>query len=439
VNYEEAIAFLEDRIRWGMRPGTERVAAIAEALDHPERTYPVIAVTGTNGKFSVATLVTQILSQLGLTVGTYTSPHIESVRERIAIARTPISQEQFASVISYLQPYVELVEAQRGEAVTYFELLTVIALEAFFDAPVHVAVLEAGLGGEYDATNVADASVAVVVGVSLDHVRQFGDDLRRATWEKAGIAKDGSVVITGVDQDDLFEIVRERATEHGAQSIVRLGSDIGLVERRPALGGQLVTIRGLHGVYEDVFLSLLGEHQACNAVLSVAACEAFTAGALDDESVREALGTVRTPGRLEVVARQPLVVLDGGHNPAAAAAVRAGIEETFGYERLIAVVGMLDDKLIEDVIRVWGTAAVDHWIVTAPAAERAASPDRIVDALEAEHVERESIESIPSVAEAIIRAADLASPDDLVLVFGSFYTIGEAVRALRSRGLVPQS
>src|SRR5712692_9666758 len=164
-----------------MRPGTERVAAVAEALDHPERTYPVIAVTGTNGKFSVATLVTQILSQLGLTVGTYTSPHIESVRERVAIAQAPISQDGFAAVLSYLRPYIELVEAQRGEAVTYFELLTVIAFEAFFDTPVHAAVLEAGLGGEYDATNVADASVAVVVGVSLDHVRQFGDDLRKAT------------------------------------------------------------------------------------------------------------------------------------------------------------------------------------------------------------------------------------------------------------------
>jgi dihydrofolate synthase/folylpolyglutamate synthase len=251
------------------------------------------------------------------------------VRERIAIAQAPISRDRFAAVLSYLQPYIELVEAQRGEAVTYFELLTVIAFEAFFDTPVHAAVLEAGLGGEYDATNVADASVAVVVGVSLDHVRQFGDDLRKATWEKAGVAKAGSVVITGVDQDELFDIVSERATEREARRIVRLGGDIDLVERRPAIGGQLVTIRGLHGLYEDVFLSLLGEHQACNAVLAVAACEAFAGGALDDDSLREALGTVRTPGRLEVVARHPLVVLDGGHNPAAAAAVRAGIEEAF--------------------------------------------------------------------------------------------------------------
>src|SRR5687768_8059128 len=242
MTYEEALAFLESRIRWGMRPGTERVAALVEVLDHPERTYPNVHISGTNGKFSVSAIVTSILTHVGMTVGTYTSPHLESVRERIAIAGHPIGEDEFASVLSYLEPYIEMIEDRRDDHVTYFELLTVMAFETFFDRPVHAGVLETGLGGEYDATNVADAKVAVVTNISLDHVRQFGPDLTKAAWEKGGIAKTGTTVITGVEQPELLTVLSERASERGATGPLRLGEDVEVLDRQPAVGGQLLTI-----------------------------------------------------------------------------------------------------------------------------------------------------------------------------------------------------
>jgi len=438
VNFDEAVAFVDARIYYGIRPGTERVAALVDALGHPELSYPVVHVSGTNGKYSVVSIMTAVLMELGLTVGSCISPHLETVRERITFGGRPIDEDGFARVVGYLRPYVEMVEAQREDHLTYQEVLTVMAFEALFDRAVHVGVLETGLGGEYDATNVAHAQVAVVTNVSLDHVKQFGFDLSKAAWEKAGIIKEDSFVVTGVEQDDLFAIVEARAQERGARGVVRIGREFEVGERRPAVGGQSLTVRGLYGEYEDVFLSLYGGHQAANAALSIAACEAFAGEALDASAVERALGSVRIPGRIDVAGRRPPVVLDGGHNPAAARAVREAVEESFAYDRLIAVVGMLDDKLIEDVLAVW-THVAAQWFVTALHTDRAAVPERLVDALIAGGVEPDAVEIVEDVAAGLASALDLASPEDLVLVFGSFHTVGEAMPWLRKAGRLPQS
>jgi dihydrofolate synthase / folylpolyglutamate synthase len=438
MTYEEAIVFLESRIKWGIRPGTERVAALVEALAHPEQSYPVLHVSGTNGKYSVVAIVTAILRELGLKVGAYTSPNVETVRERIAIGGVPIDEGTFAQIVEYLRPYIAQVESQRSDELTYFELLTVMGFECFFDQAVHAAVVETGLGGEYDATNVADASVAVITNVTLDHVRQFGRDLTKAAWEKAGIAKPGSTVVTGVEQDDLFDIVAARAAERAAAAVVRLGPDFEVLAQGAAVGGRVVSIQGLHGVYDDVFLSLFGPHQAGNAALALAACEAFTGERLDDVVVERAFANVRTPGRLEVAGRRPLVLLDGGHNIAAALAVRDAIAESFSFERLWLVTGMLDDKLVEDVLGVWSSVA-DRFVVTAPVAERAAASERLASALEAQGVERENIAEFPRVPDAVEFAREEASEEDLVLVFGSFYTVGEAKTWLRGRGMLTEA
>jgi dihydrofolate synthase/folylpolyglutamate synthase len=438
MTYEEAVAFLESRIHWGIRPGTERVAALVEALDHPERSYPIVHVSGTNGKYSVVAIVESILRELGLSVGTYTSPHVETVRERIALGGVPIDEAGFAGVVEYLQPHIEYVEKDLGEVITYFEVLTAMGFEHFFDRAVHAAVIEAGLGGEYDATNVADAGVAVITNVSLDHVRQFGRDLHKAAWEKGGIAKRGSAVVTGVEQDELFEVINDRAAERGAARVARLGPDFEVMARGPAVGGQALSIQGLHGAYEDLFLSLFGPRQATNAALALVACEAFTGGRLEQSLVDQAFASVKTPGRLEVVARRPLILLDGGHNLAAALHVRDAIAESFSYERLWLVSGMLEDKLVEDVLGVWSSVA-DRFVVTAPVAERAALPERSATALEDQGVARENITVVPNVGEAVGVALNEAGEADLVLVFGSFYTVGEAKAWLRARGALPQA
>lgn len=404
-----------------------------EALDEPQRSYPVLHVSGTNAKFSVLAIATAILTELGMTVGTYTSPDLGNVRERIGFALEPISEDDFAERLTYLQPYVELVEERLGDQLTYFELLTVLAFETFFDRAVHAAVIETGLGGEYDATNVADAAVAVVTNVSLDHIRQFGGDLAKAAWEKAGIAKEGSVVISGVEQDDLFEIVESRAREKGADRVLRLGRDIDLVERHTAVGGQTISVRTPSGSYDEIFLSLFGEHQARNTALAIAAAETFIGERIEDGALERALMTMRLPARLEVLGRHPLVLVDGGHNPAAAASVRAAVEEAFAHERLIMVVGMVGSKPIEDVLAIWAPI-VDHVVVTVPATDRAADPQRLVDGLRELGLAEDVIDLVPDVAAAVDHGIGLAGEDDLVLVFGSFYTASEARDRLRARG-----
>jgi dihydrofolate synthase/folylpolyglutamate synthase len=418
-----------------VRPGTERIVAMMDALAEPQRTYPVLHIAGTNAKFSVLAIATSILTELGMTVGTYTSPDLGNVRERIGFALEPISEDDFAERMTYLRPYIEMVEERLGEELTYFELLTVLAFEAFFDRAVHAAVIETGLGGEYDATNVADAAVAVVTNVSLDHIRQFGGDLAKAAWEKAGIAKQGSVVITGVEQEDLFQIVDQRAGEKGAEAVLRFGRDVDLVGRYPAVGGQTITISTPRGTYDDVFLSLFGEHQARNAVLAVAGAEAFVGERIPDDVLERALGSLRLPARLEVLGRHPLVVVDGGHNPAAAASVRETVEEAFAHERLILVVGMVGSKPVEDVLAIWAPI-VDHAVVTIPKTERAAEADRLVNTLRDIGLAEESIDRVDDVASAVEHAIGLAGEDDLVLVFGSFYTASEARDWLHARGAV---
>lgn len=438
MDYSEALADLEARIRWGTRPGLERLAALVETMGHPQRSYPVIGVSGTNGKYSVALMCSAILETLGRRVGVYSSPHVEDLRERIAVAGAPIPPEGFARTLEHLLPYIRLVEEERDDHLTYFETITAVAFEWFFDQAVHAAVLETGLGGEYDATNVADAAVAVVAGVSRDHVDQFGDDLSRAAWEKAGITKDGTVVVSGVTDPELAFVVEDRAIERGASRILRLERDVELTDHRLAVGGQMVGVRTPGAHYEDLFLSVHGTHQARNAALAVAACEAFVEEPLDPEGVRDALAMLEIPGRIEVVGRRPLLVLDGGHNPGAAEAVCETVKGSFVTEERVCVVGMLEGKLVEDVLDVLAPV-FDRFVVTAPDDERGASPERLVQGLEEVGVPEDRISTVEGVPEAVRAAEELVTPEGLVLVFGSFYTVGEARSWLRREGLLPQA
>lgn len=392
-------------------------------------------ISGTNAKFSVLAIASSILTELGMTVGTNTSPDLGDVRQRIGYNLEPIDGQAFADVLAYLMPYIELVEEQLGEALTYFELITAMAFEAFFDRAVHAAVIETGLGGEYDATNVADAKVAIVTNVSLDHVRQFGGDLTRAAWEKAGIAKRDSVVVTGVEQDDLFGIVEARASEKGASGVLRLGRDIDLLERDAAVGGQVLTVQGINGTYEELFFPLFGEHQARNATLAITACEAFVGERLHRDGLERGLAAVKTPGRMEILRRHPLVLCDGGHNPGSATAVRKTVEESFPWERLILVLGMVGSKPIDEVVAIWAPI-VNTFVVTAPKTDRAADTGRVVDALRSTGVDEANIDVVDHVPTALEHAIALASDEDLVLVYGSFYTATEARDWIRSYSAV---
>ncbi|HVE92889.1 MAG TPA: Mur ligase family protein, partial [Actinomycetota bacterium] len=356
----------------------------------------------------------------------------------IQVGDAPIDEQSFAATLAYLRPYVEMVEEQLAERLTYFELLTAMALEVFFDRPVHAAVLETGLGGEYDATNVADARVAVVTKVARDHVGEFGDDLQRVAWEKSGIIKPDSVVVTAVDQAELLQVVRERAEERGAKEVLVFGTEVQLVSRNPAVGGQVIAVRGPYGVYGDLFVPLLGPHQAVNAALAVAAVEAFAGEAVDPEAMAEGLRRVRAPGRIEILGRRPLIVCDGGHNPDAAHAVVETLRRELEYGRVLAVFAMLEDKLVEEVLAIIGPAC-DGAYVAAPASSRAADPQRLASALAEVGVSGTAVTVLQTVPEALAAALGESSDDDAVVIFGSFVAAGEARAWLRERGLLPQS
>lgn len=348
-------AILERAPENDIDPTLDRVLAVCELLGDPQRAFRVVHITGTNGKTSTSRMVERLLREHGLRTGRFTSPHLTRVTERIAIDGEPISDERFVEVWQDVAPYVHMVDVrsleQGGTRLSFFEVFTVMAFAAFADAPVEVAVLEVGMGGRWDATNVADGDVAVILPVALDHERYLGHTLVEIASEKAGIIKDGATVVLAPQHDDVEGVLLQAAAEHGAR-VVRDGVDLAVVDRQIAVGGQLLTLRGMGGVYADVFLPLYGEHQAHNALAALAAVEALVNGgaALDGDVMGAAFADVDSPGRLEVVRTSPTVLVDAAHNPAGVAALVEAVEEAFEFTRLVGVVGVLEDKDPENIL-----------------------------------------------------------------------------------------
>ncbi|PVU81886.1 dihydrofolate synthase [Cellulomonas sp. WB94] len=348
-------AILERAPENDIDPTLDRVLAVCELLGDPQRAFRVVHLTGTNGKTSTSRMVERLLREHGLRTGRFTSPHLTRVTERIAIDGEPISDERFVEVWQDVAPYVHMVDVrsleQGGSRLSFFEVFTVMAFAAFADAPVEVAVLEVGMGGRWDATNVADGDVAVILPIALDHERYLGHTLVEIAGEKAGIIKDGATVVLAPQHDDVEGVLLQVAAEHGAR-VVRDGVDLAVVDRQIAVGGQLLTLRGMGGVYTDVFLPLYGEHQAHNALAALAAVEALVNGgaALDGDVMGAAFADVDSPGRLEVVRTSPTVLVDAAHNPAGVAALVEAVEEAFEFTRLVGVVGVLNDKDPENIL-----------------------------------------------------------------------------------------
>jgi dihydrofolate synthase/folylpolyglutamate synthase len=365
-----------------LTPTLERIAAVVELMDQPQRTFPVIHITGTNGKTSTARMTERLLREFGLRTGRFTSPHLHDIRERIAFDGEPVSAERFIAAYDEVQPYLDLVDERSAAAgqprLSYFEVLVAVAYAAFADAPVDVAVIEVGLGGEWDATNVADGRVAVITPVALDHERFLGSTVVEIATEKAGIIKPGAVAVIAQQEVDAGEVLLERAAAVGA-SVAREGLEFGVLSREVAVGGQVVSIRGLGGDYADLFLSLYGAHQAGNAACALAAVEAFLGGGaetLDFERVRTAFAAFSSPGRLEVVRRSPTVLVDAAHNPAGAEALVAAVEESFGFERLVGVVAVLADKDARGMLEIL-EPLLHEVVITRTTSARALDPEEL--------------------------------------------------------------
>jgi dihydrofolate synthase/folylpolyglutamate synthase len=402
-------------------PTLDRIAELVSLLDHPELTYPSVQVTGTNGKTTTARMVTAIACGHGLTTGTFVSPHVASLTERISLCGVPITEEEFAEEYEHLLPYLERVDPH-GLRVTYFETLTALAYLYLADKPVALGVFEVGMGGTWDATNLVAGDVAVLCPIGEDHLAQLGPTVADVAGEKAGIIKSGKIAIVREQRPEAMAVIERRAADVGATLLVE-GDAFDLAARVPAFGGQSTSIRGLHGTYEDAFLPLFGEPAARNAAASVAACEALLGRALNDGALRAALDAVRSPGRVEVVGRRPLVVLDGAHNLDAAEALVTTLREAFQWDRCHLVVGMFQDKDVEGVARILAPLADDAFV--APnASPRSAPAERVAEALHATGVD--PVGRFGSVEAAVAAARAVAGQDDLILVTGSFYTVADA-------------
>ncbi len=337
-----------------VQPTLDRVRQACDLLGGVQRAAPVIHVTGTNGKTSTARIIERLLRELGLRTGRFTSPHLASVRERIAIDGEPISASRFVEVWEDVAPYIGMVDerstAAGGPRLSFFEVFTVLAFAAFADAPVDVVVLEVGMGGRWDATNVADGVVEVLTPVARDHERWLGYTLTEIASEKVGIFTDGGTVVCADQVEEVAAVVAAEAAARGARLVVE-DRDVAVLSREVAVGGQLVTLQGIGGTYADVFLPLHGAHQAHNALLALVAVEAFLGGeALAADVVEQALASVDSPGRLEVVRRSPTILADAAHNAAGVDALVAALDEAFGFTRLVGIVGILADKDAEAIL-----------------------------------------------------------------------------------------
>lgn len=434
----ETFAEVEDALlsRWPetkLEPSLDRIAAFTELLGEPQRSYRVIHLTGTNGKTSTSRMIEQLLRALDLRTGRFTSPHLERMSERISIDGEQLSDEEFVRAFNDVAPYTHIIDADQDHPLSFFETMVAMAYAAFADAPVDVAVIEVGMGGAWDATNVADADVAVVLPIAIDHAKYLGETAAAIAVEKAGILKPGSFAIFAEQTPEVAAVLLERAVEVGA-TVAREGMEFGVISRVPAIGGQVLSLQGLRGVYDDLFLPLYGAHQAQNAAVALAAVEAFASDdQLDVEIVRAAFAEVTSPGRLEVIRRSPTIVLDAAHNPHGAEAAAAALEDSFSFSPLIGVMGVMGDKDADGVLAAF-EPHFTHLICTQNSTARSMSAaDLGRAAIEIYGEDRVTI--VPDLAEAIDRAATLAEAGEAfgdalgagaVLITGSVITVGEA-------------
>jgi dihydrofolate synthase/folylpolyglutamate synthase len=420
----------------------DRMAELVGLLGDPQRACPVIHITGTNGKTSTARMIDTLLRGRGLRTGRFTSPHLVSIRERICVDGAPIDPERFVAAYEEVLPYVALVDERHPVPMSFFEVLTGMAFAVFADTPVDVMVLEVGLGGRLDCTNVADGVVAVVTPIALDHTRLLGSTTEEIAAEKAGIIKPGAVAVLAQQPLAAAEVLLRYVVAVGA-TVAREGVEFGVLSREQAVGGQQLALRGLRGSYEDIFLPLFGAHQAGNAACALAAVEAFAGvagdggeAALDPDLVREAFAKVSSPGRLEVVRHSPTIIIDASHNPAGMAATVTAVQETFGFSYLAGVFAASGDKDVPGMLAEL-EPLLDQIVVTRNSSDRSMDPEEAAH-LAAEIFGADRVQSADRLDDAIDAAVALADEAGVtgvpgsagVLVTGSVITAGDARRLL---------
>lgn len=415
-----------------IEPSLDRIRMLLDILGDPQNTFPTVHITGTNGKTSTARMIDAVLTAFGVRVGRFTSPHLIDVRERMSIEGAPISREAFIAAWNDIAPYVEMVDmksvANGGVRLSFFEVFTALALVAFADHPVDAGVIEVGMGGTWDATNLIEAGVSVIMPIDLDHTKWLGSTIREIAEEKAGIIKPGQIVVIAEQPEEALEVLLDRARE--VDAIVRLeGRDFEVIDRQMGVGGQLVTVRTPSATYTDVFVPLFGEHQAHNAAAALVGVEAFMGGrALDAKIVENGMMTVTSPGRLQVVRTSPTILVDAAHNPAGARVLANALDDSFAFAHVVGVYSAMGDKDIESVLAEM-EPHLDSIVITEMPGERAANIEQLreiaIDVFGEDRVEvrdslGEAVDCAATLAEATTDPADKCG----VVVFGSVVLAG---------------
>ena len=427
TDHTTAIAFLDARIGRGVKPGLERITGLLDFMADPHLNYPIVHVAGTNGKTTVTRLVSDILGAHGLITGTFISPHLHHVEERFSVGGAPLTEDGFVDLVAENAWIVEEYERRHTEGVTYFELTAALAFATFAEAVVDVAVVEVGLGGRWDATNVVDASVSVITGIAMDHVAYLGDSIAAIAAEKAAVLKEGGLIVTGPLPAAAEGSVTAQVAATNSRWF-RYGDEFTVDSAVPGVGGWSVDVAGVYAEYPDLYLPFHGRHQVDNLATSIASAEAFLEHALDPDALTAALASAVAPARIEVVHRRPLVVIDGAHNEQGLSGLAATMRSEFPTSSSWGlVVGMRGDRDVATLLAPFADL-VDHVWATEPD-DPAAIPAATVAAAAASALDVD-VETMASVPEATSAAIDAAGRDGAVVVTGSLYVAAEARESL---------
>lgn len=421
-----------------IEPSLDRILALTDALGSPQFSYPTIHLAGTNGKTTTSRMIDQLLAELGYRVGRYTSPHLESFTERISIKGEPISVENMIATYNDIALYLDLIDSRQTHPISYFEALTAMAFVAFAEYPVDIGVFEAGMGGQWDATNVLSSQVSVMTPIGFDHMEYLGNTLEEIATTKAGIFKPESNVVLSAQTPEVAKVLLAKAAKVSA-NVFREGVEFSVKNRSLAVGGQVISLHGMFADIDEIYLPLYGIHQANNAAVALAAVEAFTQVKLDEDLIRSAFSKVKSPGRCEIVYTDPLVIIDAAHNPHGVAAIAQTINSEFDLELVIAVVAVLADKDADGILA--GLVnSVDYLVITQSNSPRALSADQL-SKVASRHFKADQIEVIPDLTAALtfaIEKATLANQINegvaAVLVTGSVATAGGARGIIRKLG-----
>jgi dihydrofolate synthase/folylpolyglutamate synthase len=405
-------------------------------LGSPQLTYPTIHVGGTNGKTTTSRMIDSLLFEMGLRTGRFTSPHLESYLERISINGQPIDAKELIFSFNDISPYLDLMDTKFDNPISFFEAITALAFAAFAEHPIDVGVIEVGMGGTWDATNVVDADVSVIMPIGLDHMEYLGNSIAEIAATKAGIIKEqGFVVLAQQEPEAAVELLR-RAAEVGAD-VAREGLEYSIESRAIAVGGQLISVTGLRGHYDEIFLPLHGKHQASNAAAALIAVEAFFGEQdLDIDAVRAGFANVTSPGRCEIVHRDPTIILDAAHNPHGAKAIAETIQSEFTFDEVTGIVALMADKDALGILQAL-EPVMNQIIVTANSAPRSMSVSDL-EALAIKVFGADRVFSQPTLTDAIEKAIKdsvrpLSEESLAILITGSVVTVGEARSAVRKK------